>query len=384
MFQRYCNLSESNSFFLFGARGTGKTTLLSQQEFLKNSTRIDLLDPNEESRFSLQPKILSEIASSLKAGDWIVIDEVQKVPKLLDLVHKNIEEKGIRFALTGSSARKLKRGGANLLAGRAFVFNLFPLTCGELGAKFDLHEALSWGTLPKLYTYQDDKDRARFLNAYVNTYIKEEIQVEQLVRNLDPFRLFLQVAAQMNGEIINYSNIAKDTGVDIKSVQNYFQILCDTHLGSFLAPYSKSVRKVQKGSPKFYFFDTGIKRALEQTTKVPLVPRSSDYGNAFETYFVNECIRRITYLENDYKVSYLRTKDDVEIDLIIERPGNSTVLIEIKSTESVDERHIRNLKRFSADFAEAKLLCVSRDPTSRNIGNIEVTPWQQAFEKIGL
>jgi len=350
--------------------------------FLEDAYRIDLLIPDEEARYSLNPSLLTEVCQKLAPSAWIIIDEVQKLPKLLDLVHKNIEERKINFALTGSSSRKLKRGGANLLAGRAFIHHLFPLTSSELGPHFDLLEALRWGTLPKLYEFNDEIDKSRFLNAYVHTYIKEEIQVEQLVRNLDPFRLFLQVAAQMNSEIINYTNISKDTGVDIKSVQNYFQILCETHLGFLLSPYEKSVRKVQKKSPKFYFFDTGVKRALEQKTKVPLAPGNSEFGNIFETWFINECLREISYRENDFSLSYLRTKDDVEVDLIIERPGKNSLLIEIKSTAQVDDRHIRSLIHFSKDFPDATLICASRDPIARTKGRVEIVPWDQALEII--
>ncbi len=309
---------------------------------------------------------------------------MQKIPKLLDLVHKAIEDYGINFALTGSSARKLKRGGANLLAGSAFVLEFFPLTADEIGSKLQLASALAWGTLPKIYDFQEDRDKKRYLDSYVHTYIREEIQIEQLVRNLDPFRLFLQIVPQMNGEIINYTNLAKDTGVDVKTVQNYFQILVETHLGLFLSPFDKSVRKVQRQSPKFYLFDTGVKRALEQSLTVPLMPRSTAFGNAFETWFVNECHKRISYLENDYRLSYLRTKDDVEVDLIIERPGKSEVLIEIKSTDDVDQRHLRSLKHFSKDFPRAELFCISRDPRERLSENIRILPWHKSWQALGL
>jgi predicted AAA+ superfamily ATPase len=382
MFQRLCKPSKSNSFFLFGARGTGKTTLLTSLPFLDHAYKIDLLVPDEEMRYGMDAALLWAESARFKKGDWIVIDEVQKLPKLLDLVQKIIEEKKINFALTGSSARKLKRGGANLLAGRAFVYHLFPLLSREIGQKFNLDKALTWGTLPKILQFDDDRDRAKFLNAYVNIYIKEEIQVEQLVRNLDPFRLFLPVAAQMNGEIINYTNIARDTGVDTKTIQNYFQILEDTHLGFFLLPYTRSVRKVQKKSPKFYFLDTGVKRALERKATLPLAKSSSEYGNAFETWFINECMRESSYLGNDFRFSYLRTKDDVEIDLVIERPGRSEMLVEIKSTEKIDARHLRSLVHFRQDFPEAEFLCVSQDPKARTQDGIMILPWQEALKSI--
>ncbi len=383
MYQRSLKPSKLNSFFLFGARATGKTTLLHGQGFLDSALRFDLLDPELEARFALNPQLLWEQSSKLSPGDWVVIDEVQKVPKLLSLVHKIIEEKKVNFALTGSSARKLKRGGADMLAGRAFVFNLFPLTYKELTQKgFDLLQTMHWGSLPKILSYADDIDRIRYLNAYVHTYIKEEIQVEQLVRNLDPFRLFLKVAAQNNGEIINYSNITKDTGVDIKSVQNYYEILRDTHLGFLLEPFGKSVRKVQKKSPKFYFFDGGVKRAIADTLRSLLNPGTYDYGSEFESWFINECYRESHYRENGFRLSFLRTKDDAEIDLIIERPNKKTVFLEIKSTDKVDERHFRHLKNFQKDFPNDLFICASRDSMSRNIGGIEALHWKDAFEAI--
>ena len=260
---RQISLSEKNSFFLFGARGTGKTTLLRELPFLKNALYIDLLDADQEEQYSLRPGLLTEQAEAMNDGEWIIIDEIQKAPKLLDHVHIILTKKDILFALTGSSGRKLKRGGANLLAGRAFSFSLFPFTAQELSDSFNIEEALKWGTLPKISSYDSDTDKSRFLRTYTQTYLKEEILIEQLIRNLTPFRLFLSIAAQMNTQIINFSNIARDTGVDHKTVQNYYQILVDTNLGFFLEAYNRSVRKVQKQSPKFYLFDMGVKRTSQ-------------------------------------------------------------------------------------------------------------------------
>jgi uncharacterized protein len=382
MFQRKLDLPKNNSFFLFGARGTGKSTLLKNTSFLKSSLYIDLLSQDSEEKYALNKDLLIEQAQALNEGDWITIDEVQKIPKLLDIVHKVIEENHIRFALSGSSARKLKRGGANLLAGRAFVFYLFPLTHQELGPEFNLESTLQWGTLPKIYQQDNAQDKARFLKAYTQTYLKEEIQVEQLIRNLDPFRLFLQIASQMDCEIINYSNIAKDTGVDHKTIQSYYEILQDTHLGFFLHPYSKSVRKVQIKSPKFYLFDLGVKRSLANQLQVPLRPGSSAFGLAFENWVINELHRINTYRELDYQLSFLRTKDNAEIDLIITRPGNSTMLVEIKSSDRIDSRHLTALQHFESDFPKAELICISRVKTSQKVGNIWVLPWQEFFKNL--
>ena len=379
MIPRSIKLPKNHSFFLFGARGTGKSTLLKSMPFLRSSLYIDLLNQEEEEKYSLQKDLLLEQALAMKKGSWITIDEVQKIPKLLDIVHKIIEEKRIHFALSGSSARKLKRGGANLLAGRAFVFSLFPLTHQELGKEFSLDAALHWGTLPSILNQKNDKNKTRYLKAYTLTYLKEEIQVEQLIRNLDPFRLFLQIAAQMNGEIINYSNISKDTGVDHKTIQSYYEILQDTHLGFFLHPFSKSVRKVQIQSPKFYLFDLGVKRSLANQLQVPLLPNNYEYGAAFENWVINEIYRFNIYRELDYQLSYLKTKDNVEIDLVIERPGTSTMLIEIKSSDRIDARHLRGLKNFEKDFPKAEFFCLSQVKRSQKVNDIWILPWQEVF-----
>ena len=381
---RQLQLPENNSFFLFGARGTGKTTLLKKLPFLKNAFYIDLLDADTEEQYSLRPELLIEQAEAMKEGSWIIIDEIQKVPKLLDHVHILIEQKKIYFALTGSSSRKLKRGGANLLAGRAFSFSLYPFTSQELNDKFKLLEVLQWGSLPKVTSFTTEIDKRRFLRTYTQTYLKEEILIEQLIRNLNPFRLFLPIAAQMDTQIINYSNIARDTGVDHKTVQNYYQILVETNLGYFLEPYNRSVRKVQRLSPKFYLFDTGVKRALEKKLNVPVEPRTTDFGNAFESWFVCECFRLNQYFELDYDFFYLRTKDDAEIDLIIDRPGKKQLVIEIKSTDRVDERHVKNLNHFRKDFPDSELICVSRVNRPGIIKGITVLPWREALEHIGF
>ena len=380
--KRLCQLPDHNSFFLFGARGTGKTTLLRQSSFLSSALWIDLLDSETEESYALRPGLLQEQAEALPEGSWIVIDEVQKLPKLLDQVHLILSKRRIYFALTGSSSRKIKRGGADLLAGRAWTFHLYPFTAREVGSTFDLDQALAWGTLPQLTQMATAADRTRYLRSYTHTYLKEEILVEQLVRNLDPFRLFLPLAAQMDTQMVSYTNIARDTGVDYKTIQNYYQILVETNLGFFLEPIGRSVRKVQYQSPKFYFFDTGVKRALQRRLTVPLQDRTSEYGEAFESWFLNECHRVNHYLELDYAFSYLRTKDDVEVDLVIDRPGQPLALVEVKSATAVDERHIRNLVRFQDDFPEAELICAARVPQAQKMGRVLVLPWQDALDRL--
>jgi predicted AAA+ superfamily ATPase len=251
-----------------------------------------------------------------------------------------------------------------------------------LGSTFDLDQTLAWGTLPQLHQLATPADRACYLRSYTHTYLKEEILVEQLVRNLDPFRLFLPLAAQMDTQMVSYTNIARDAGVDYKTIQNYYQILVETNLGFFLEPFGRSVRRVQYQSPKFYFFDTGVKRALQRRLTVPLQERTSEYGEAFESWFINECLRLNQYLELDYAFSYLRTKDDVEVDLVVDRPGQALVLVEVKSATMVDECHIRNLVRFQDDFPDAELLCAARVPRAQKMGRVLVLPWQEALDRL--
>jgi len=299
-------------------------------------------------------------------------------------VHGRIESGGTRFAMTGSSARKLKREGTNLLAGRAFVYNLFPLTHRELKDGFNLDSALIYGTLPGLLKFSSSEEKISFLRAYALTYLKEEIWGEHIIRKLDPFRKFIEIAAQCNGGIINFANIARDVGVDIKTVQSYFEILEDTLLGFMLEPYHQSVRKRQRQAPKFYLFDTGVRRALDRTLTVTLKPGTYAYGKAFEHYVIAEAARLNEYRQKDFRFSYLRTKDDAEIDLVVERPGASTALVEIKSTPRVDDRDTKSLERFAADMPKSEAFILSTDPMAKRIGKVKAFPWQQGLKEIGL
>lgn len=385
MFKRTIKFSSSSSFFLFGPRGTGKTTLLRSHFSKKKAVFIDLLDPFEEEIFVRNPSELENRMAALPDHiEWVVLDEIQKVPKLLDLVHKLIETTSLKFVLTGSSARKLKRGASNLLAGRAFMYHLHPLTHQELGKAFNLSETLQWGSLPKIFQFDTSEDKAQYLRAYALTYLKEEIVAEQIVRKLDPFRQFLEVAAQSNGKIINFSKIAADISVDTKTVQSYFTILEDTLIGIILPAYHKSIRKRQRANPKFYFFDTGVKRALDRTLNLELQEGTYAFGNAFEHFLIIEMIRLSRYENNDWSFFYLRTKDDAEIDLIIERPGMPVALIEIKSTTYITKRDVSNFRRFIKDFPSAEAFCISRDLHEKKIDGVWCLPWEKALVKVGL
>lgn len=383
MFPRLLHVSENNSFFLFGPRGAGKTTYLKDLPFAQGKVLfINLLLPDQEQIFHRQPQNLINIVQALDPEiSYVVIDEIQKVPKLLDVVHHLIESSDKIFILTGSSARKLKHGGANLLAGRAFVYHMFPLNVFEIGKQFDLQEALTFGTLPKLYDYKSSEDKKRYLWAYTNTYLKEEIWEEQFVQELDPFRRFLEVAAQMNGKILNFANIARDVGVSDKTIQKYYGLLEDTLMGFFLEPYDHSFRKRLSKKPKFYFFDSGISRALAAQLSIPLSQGTSAYGEAFEHFIITQVLQLISYFHPEYRASYLRTKDDSEIDLVIERPGQALLLIEIKSTTLVQEQQLRGLKAIATDLPDAQAICLSQDTFAKAYGQIRVYPWLEGLKK---
>jgi predicted AAA+ superfamily ATPase len=313
----------------------------------------------------------------------VVVDEIQRVPVLLNYVHLLIEERGVRFALTGSSARKLKRGGANLLAGRALLNYLHPLTHFELDEDFDLDFCLNWGALPEVFSLKDDLERKEYLRAYVTNYIKEEIKEEQIVRKIEPFLHFLEIAAQCNGKILNHSKIGRDSGNNPKNVERYYEILKDTLLGFEIPPFHRSIRKRQSQKSKFYFFDLGVKRALERTLSSPVIERTSAYGHAFEHFFILECLRLNDYFRKDFRFSYLMTKEGVEIDLIIERPGMSTVLVEIKSTTHVDDTGLTGIKGLQREIPNSELLVVSREKFSRKLSGVgEIVHWREGIKRI--
>lgn len=380
---RLLKLPENRHFFLFGARNIGKSTLLRKSFKANNPYWIDLLDADQEDKYVREPMRLQAEVLALKADQkLVIIDEIQKLPKLLDVVHKLIESTDKIFIMTGSSARKLKHGGANLLAGRAFVYNLFPFVAFELGEHFDLDDALRYGTLPTIYALDDDADKIRFLQAYAQTYLKEEIWLEHLIRKLEPFRKFLEVAAQSNGKIINYSNIARDVGVDDKTIKEYFSLLEDTLIGFYLEPFNHSFRKRLSAKPKFYFFDTGVVRALARLLTVPLVSGTSAYGEVFEHYVILECMRLASYSKPEYRLSYLKTKDDAEVDLIIERPGEKLLFIEIKSSSDISEIDISSFSRLVNDFGECQAICLSKDPVRKIFGNIEAMYWKEGLRQI--
>ena len=316
-----------------------------------------------------------------KIGKYIIIDEVQKVPRLLDVVHNLLETINKIFILTGSTAGKLKQGHAHLLAGRAFVYNLYPFSYLEIEKKINLNDVLQWGLLPKILSLKTETSKTQFLQAYAHTYLKEEVWSEQFVKNLDPFRNFLEVAAQMNGKIINHSNISRDVGVDDKTIKKYFSILEDTLIGFSLHGFKHSFRKRLNTKPKFYFFDTGVKRALTQTLTLPVKEGTSAFGEAFEHLVILESIKLAAYFKSEYKFSYLRTKDDAEVDLVVERPGKPILFIEIKSSTQVKKESLRTFINLVNDFKACEAVCFSNDPYEKIIEGIKIFHWEKGIKK---
>ena len=380
---RLLTLPAKHSLFLFGARNTGKSTLIEKQFHGEHSVFFDLLDQEQLDRFQGRSNQFYDTVKALpKHVSHIIVDEIQKLPNLLNDVQRLMKDKSKYFIMTGSSARKLKQGGANLLAGRAFVYHLYPFSFIELDHQFHLNEVLQWGSLPEIMACDSDQERRQFLTSYAHTYLKEEIWDEQFIRQLDPFRRFLEVAAQSNGTLINYTNIARDVRVDDKTVKAYFEILEDTLIGFFLEPYHESVRKRQSGKPKFYFFDTGVTRALARQLSIPLQEKTHAYGNAFEHYIINECVRLGRYLQPEFRFSYIRTPSNVEVDLVVERPGQSTLLIEIKSTTNVTKPMLSSLLRLSKDIKHSEAICLSNDTFARKLDHATIYPWREGLKFI--
>lgn len=384
MLKRLQKLDKKYSFFLFGARGTGKTTLL-QQTFSKQKQNlwVNLLSFREESRFRQDPDLLTELIEE-NSYKRVIIDEIQKIPKLLDIVHLEIEKnKNIQFILTGSSARKLKKGMANMLAGRLFTFMLHPLTHLEWRAFFNLKSVLETGALPMLIQYKNIKEKSRYLESYIQIYLKEEVLVEQLIRKVKPFKDFLEISAQCNGQIINYSNIARELRIDYTTVQSYFDILIDTYLGFYLKSFNRSVRKQQNQAPKFFLFDTGITRALLNKSKIPLEKGNYEYGRAFEHFIILELIRLNSYYETNLKLSYLRDSSGQEVDLIIQKPDGQEILVEIKSSDIVRKEHGKTLKKFITLWDRPCTAQIwSNDTKNRKAGGIHYYYWKTALKKI--
>ena len=356
-----------NAFFLWGARKTGKTTYLKNQ--FKDALYLDLLKTNLAQKYELKPELLREEVAANKP-DLVIIDEIQKIPRLLDEIHWCIENTSSKFILCGSSARKLIRMKANLLGGRAWRYEMFPLTTLEIGEEFDIHRAVNHGLIPQHYF---SNYPARFLESYVLDYLTHEIKAEAMVRNVPAFHRFLAIAAISNSEVINFSNIARDCGVSSVTVKDYFQILQDTLLGFMLNPYTKKIKRTPIESSKFYFFDMGITRALRRMLVIQ--EGSAEFGHFFEHFILMEVRAYLSYF-NRYKNSYFwRTHCGKEVDLVI---GEAEWAIEIKTSKHNSMKDFKGLLAFGEEFPSSKLIAITFDDSKRLIDNkIEVFPWQE-------
>jgi len=372
------------SFFLFGPRQVGKSTMVKMALAEKKYVDINLLKSETLLRYKASPDLLRrEMEFQLKREDSLIvfIDEIQKAPALLDEIHYLLEEYKNRlfFILTGSSARKLKRSSVNMLAGRAWEFFLFPLTHLELGGPlFSLDDMLLKGSLPPIVN-EDLTDCFRTLRSYTNTYLKEEILDEALVRNIPAFSKFLTIAADQSGEVVNYSNIARETGVSSKTVQGYYQILEDTLITLKLEPYLKSARKRLVRHPKYFLFDPGVINSICGRTTPESIKAPRIYGRLFEHFVILEMFRILSYWEVNCRFYHWRSAHGAEVDLVVEKDSELWA-IEIKSNPVVHSRDLRGLQSFAADYPSARALCVTTAEQPYLAGNIEVIPWQMLFE----
>ncbi len=370
MFQRAIDLpgSGSETFFLWGPRQAGKSTLLRQ--YYPDGRWIDLLKTEEFRRYLTRPELLrQEIASEgPEPGRQIVIDEIQKVPALLDEVHWLMEHRRLHFALCGSSARKVRRGAANLLGGRAVRYELRGLTSAELGSEFDLHRMLNHGYLPRMY---EAKRPWRLLNAYIADYLREEIAAEGLVRNLPAFSGFLDAAALSDGEMVNFSNVARECGVSSHTAKSYFGILEDTLLAHWLPAYRKRRKRRVISAPKFYFSDVGVVNRLARRGE--LTPGTELYGKAFENWVFHELSAFGAYRELDDELSYWRLPSGVEVDFVL---GDVRLAVEAKASPRITRDQLKGLRTLKEEHPGVKRrIVVCLEPRSRRTDDgIDILP----------
>jgi len=352
-----------DSVFLWGARQVGKTTLLENR--YPSARYYDLLQATEFERFFRRPALLSEELETANEGELVIIDEIQKVPQLLDEIHRLIHRKKLRFILSGSSPRKLKRMGANLLGGRALKKTLFPLVSAEI-PDFDILKAVNNGMIPRHYTVNNPWERFR---AYIGVYLNEEIREEAISRKLNLFSRFLEVAAFSNTEMVVYKNIAQDCGIDHRTVKEYFEILQDTLIGYLIPGFGATKKRRAILAPKFYYFDVGVANYLSNRKNI--VQGTDAFGHAFEHLIIQEIIAYLSYHNSDNALTYWRTSSGYEVDAII---GDGLVAIEIKSNSEVSTRHLKGLKAFKEEFPATRALVVSMDKNKRILNGVEIFP----------
>ncbi|MFA6038387.1 MAG: ATP-binding protein [Legionellales bacterium] len=366
------SLLKNKSFFLFGPRATGKSSLIAKN--LPDSTLvINLLRSDIFLRLTSAPWQLEEICATRSSlDDIVVIDEIQKVPILLNEVHRLIEEQGIRFLLTGSSARALKKQGVNLLGGRARQAALFPLTFHEI-PDFDLDHFLQFGGLPAIYLSDEPRED---LMAYVDTYLKEEIQAEAVVRKIPAFARFLQVAALSSGQMLNFHSLASDIGLPASTTREYYQVLEYTLLGFFVPAWIKSQKRKPVTRSKFYLFDIGVRHQLADINT--LEPQSDRYGQAFEHFIAMELRAYLSYTRKNLSLSYWTSQHGFEVDFII----GDEIAIEVKTTQTLGDKHLKGLLKLKEESICKDYYIISMDKVARLTQGIQAMHWQEFLRKL--
>lgn len=381
MIKRCLKLPERDSFFLFGPRQTGKSTLVAQAT-AGSAWTIDLLRNDQFSKYAKYPELLAKEALQKIDREGlrtIFIDEIQKVPALLDEVQRLLDREKIQVIMTGSSARKLKKGGANLLGGRAVERFLFPFVHSEVPRGFDLEEVLRFGSLPAIWD-RSDREKIDRLTAYTDIYLREEIQAEGIVRNLGGFSRFLDVAAGQFGELVSFTNIGRECGLPTRTVQSYYEILEDTLIGLRLNPWRQSLRKRLTGHPKYYLFDLGVTNAVNRHLNDP--PDRFLRGRLFEQFLILETHRLLKYRHSEARIYYWRTNIGAEVDLVIERHGKLAAAFEIKAKKIVGGNDFSGLRSFGQDNPKVPcfLICEAEEPYRER--GVEVLPWLAYIKRL--
>ncbi|MDP3790100.1 MAG: ATP-binding protein [Candidatus Omnitrophota bacterium] len=364
---------KAKSFFLFGPRGTGKTTWV--KAAFPKAVYLDLLEAELFNDLLANPQRLENFIPK-GVSDWIIIDEVQRIPELLNEVHRLIEKCKYKFILTGSSARKLRRKGFNLLGGRALTYSMHPLTAGELGKDFDLARSLKFGQLPSAYNESDPK---KYLESYVKTYLEEEIRQEGLTRNLAAFSRFLEAASFSQGSVLNISSVAGECGVERKVVENYFTILEDLLLAYRIPVFTKRAKRRMIAHPKFYFFDVGVYRTLRPMGPLD-IPEQAE-GAAFETLLLQELLSVNDALSLGYTISYWRTAHNTEVDFVLYGDRGIRVF-EVKRTGKVVKPMVNGLKHFLKDYPMAKAYFIYGGNRPMREGAVAVLPISDALKTL--
>jgi uncharacterized protein len=368
--QQFPGLGTESCFF-WGPRQSGKSSLL--KTLFPKSPYYDLLLSDEFARLNRQPSLLREELLANHPTIPVIIDEVQKIPQLLDEVQWLIVNKKIQFILCGSSARKLKRGGGNLLGGRALRYELYPLVSAEI-PQFNLLRALNHGLLPRHY----QSDQPELLGrSYIGDYLKEEIAAEALTRNVPAFAKFLEAASFSNGEVVNFVNIARECGISAPTVKEYFQILSDTLLASFVPVFQKRPKRRVIQASKFYLFDVGVAASLLKRGTV--AAKSEIFGRAFEHFIWQEISAHSHYSGLAYPISYWRTASGLEVDFIL---GDRDVALEVKGVSQIQTQHLRGLKAFQEEYKTKQAIIVSLDTKPRKVGDITILPWKTFLENL--